>query len=69
MTDAEAIQRLKNGDIGGLVWSPDGQQLAVNVLNTDQFTAKSTAALLNVQTCQVVPLPDLNGSIQSWVLP
>jgi len=63
------LVQLDHWGVGSPVWSPDGQWLAINVSNTDQFLADSTTALLNVDSCQIIPLPNLAGSIQSWVLP
>jgi WD40 repeat protein len=55
--------------VSNVSWSPDGKWLAFNGINTDLFTPTSTTGLLNVETCQVIPLPQLNGAIQSWVNP
>jgi hypothetical protein len=49
------------------VWSPDGKWLAFSVMNTDQYQTHLTPALVNVETCQVVPLTGLNGTIEQWV--
>lgn len=46
------------------VWSPDGQWLLANVADTDP--ARSIIALINLSTCQVVPLPYLRGNLLSW---
>ncbi len=48
-------------------WSPDGKWLAFNVIDTDQFQRISVPALVNVKTCQVIPLKELNGTILEWV--
>jgi len=48
-------------------WSPDGKWLAFSALDTDLFIATSTAGLVNVDDCQVIALPQINGTIQSWV--
>jgi Tol biopolymer transport system component len=48
------------------VWSPDGNWLLVGILNTDDSSSESVAAAVNLQTCQIVPLP-LSGDISSWV--
>jgi Tol biopolymer transport system component len=52
---------------GVSVWSPDGKWLTFNVINTDQFQPTTVPALVNVETCQVVPLINLNGEIVEWV--
>jgi Tol biopolymer transport system component len=48
-------------------WSADGKWLTVNVINTEQFQPTTIPALVNVNTCQVVPLTNLNGEIVEWV--
>lgn len=68
-TERRLLVQLDHWNVGGPVWSPDGQWLAIGVSNTDQFLPDNTAALLNVRTCQVYPLPHLKGAIQSWVQP
>jgi Tol biopolymer transport system component len=52
---------------GVSVWSPDGKWLTFNVINTDQFQPTTVPALVNLDTCQVVPLMNLNGEIVEWV--
>jgi hypothetical protein len=47
------------------VWSPDGQWLLAGVSDTD--SGSTIGALINLRTCQVIPLPDLRGSFSSWV--
>jgi Tol biopolymer transport system component len=49
------------------VWSPDGSWLAFGVVNTDEFIQKTIPALLNLQSCQVVPLVGIEGTLQGWV--
>jgi Tol biopolymer transport system component len=48
------------------VWSPDGNWLLVGILNTDDSNAEAVSAAVNLQTCQIVPLP-LSGDVSSWV--
>lgn len=48
-------------------WSPDGKWLAFEVIDMDQMASPSHSALVNVGTCQVVPLNMLNGTIEQWL--
>lgn len=49
------------------LFSPDSKWLAINLRNPEIPNATITPALVNVDTCQVVPLPNLNGEIRGWV--
>ncbi len=49
------------------VWSPDGKWLAFSVSNNDLPDGLVGAGLINVDTCQVVPLPAIQGEIHGWV--
>jgi hypothetical protein len=56
----------KDGNIARLAWSPDGQWLLVNF--TWRLPAEDyVQALLNVETCQVIPLPGLKASVVGWL--
>ena len=68
-TEKRLLVQLDYWIVGNLHWSPDGKWLAFSVLNTDQFTPTSTTGLLELETCQVTPLDNLDGAIQSWVNP
>ncbi|HRJ59375.1 MAG TPA: hypothetical protein PK152_04640 [Anaerolineales bacterium] len=49
-------------------WSPDGQWVIASVHNSNssnEFNAK--LALIQVDTCQVIPLPYLVGYVSSWL--
>jgi hypothetical protein len=48
-------------------WSPDGKWIAFEVFDMDQMTSPPDSALLNVETCQVVSLNMLNGTIEQWL--
>jgi Tol biopolymer transport system component len=63
------VAQLDYWPVSSVTWSPDGKWLVFTVLNTDLITPTSTAGLLNIESCQVVPLADLDGAIQSWVNP
>jgi hypothetical protein len=47
-------------------WSPDGKWLLVGIVNTDVSTPEEATALINLQTCQIIPLP-ITGTFYSWV--
>lgn len=46
------------------IWSPDGQWLMAGVSDTD--SGSTIGALIDLRTCQVMPLPDLKGNFLSW---
>jgi Tol biopolymer transport system component len=53
---------------GDPVWSPDGKWLSFSVTdmqNRDQPFGMN--AILNPNTCEVIPLPGVTGSIKSWI--
>ena len=52
--------------IGIPVWSPDGKWLAVNIISLGKAQAEVAAALVNPQTCQIIPLP-ITGEVDSWI--
>lgn len=47
------------------IWSPDGQWLLAAV--SDTSPAETTGALINLNNCQVIPLPHLKGNFLSWM--
>ena len=53
------------------VFSPlfglDNRWLTISVRNTDLPNSPITPALVNVATCQGIPLRNLNGEIRGWV--
>ncbi|MBU2610727.1 MAG: hypothetical protein KJ606_07240, partial [Chloroflexi bacterium] len=51
------------------LWTPDGKWLVFNVYQDDFLNPVTTPALVNLETCQVIPLTSLEGTIQSWVKP
>jgi len=55
-----------NWNLSSSVWSPDGKWLAVNITDLDKAQAEFTAALVNPQTCQIIPLP-ITGEIDFWL--
>lgn len=47
-------------------WSPDGQWLALSVYDTSLNENSATISLVNPTTCQVIPITELHGSVNSW---
>jgi Tol biopolymer transport system component len=56
-----------DGGVTSGVWSPDGQWLAISVSSLVDGAELQTAAILNPDTCQVIPLAGIEGDIVSWV--
>ncbi len=58
------------GDYLGIMnprWSADGNWLLVNILDDpNRDNADAAMALINAQTCQVIPLP-ITGTIRYWL--
>jgi Tol biopolymer transport system component len=49
-------------------WSPDGKWLAVSIQDANAFIpADPSIALIQPDTCEVVPLAKVKGEIRSWV--
>lgn len=48
-------------------WSPDGKWISFEVFDTDNVDASPKSGLVNLETCQVVPLNQLNGTIEQWI--
>jgi Tol biopolymer transport system component len=49
-------------------WSPDGKWLAVSIQDANAFQpGDPSIALIQTDTCEVVPLLGLRGEIRSWV--
>jgi Tol biopolymer transport system component len=49
-------------------WSPDGQWVIATVHDPDPSAQPgSTLALIQVDTCQIIPLPHLRGYVTSWL--
>ncbi len=66
-SDKRLLVQLDYWAVSSPFFSPDGHWLAISVMNTDQPDTPMTPALVNVETCQVVPLPALQGEIHGWV--
>jgi Tol biopolymer transport system component len=49
-------------------WSPDGQWVIVSVHDPDTNKHPNPMlALIQVSTCQIIPLPNLSGYVTSWL--
>jgi Tol biopolymer transport system component len=66
-TEKRLLVQLDTWTVGLPLWSPDGNWLAFLVGDTDTPSPNDIPALVNVKTCQVVPLPGLNGEMRGWV--
>jgi Tol biopolymer transport system component len=60
------IAQLDNWAINSPVWSPDGQWLIGSVTDTDQIAPADVPALINLQSCQAIPLAGIEGQVQGW---
>ncbi len=50
------------------MWSPDGKWVIASVQDPDPSKEPSTTlALIQVDTCQIVPLPNMHGYVTSWL--
>ena len=47
-------------------WSPDGKWLIMSVQDTSLTELNATLALVNVESCQIIPLTPLQGYVTSW---
>ncbi|MBA4385518.1 MAG: hypothetical protein C0410_12340 [Anaerolinea sp.] len=47
-------------------WSPDGKWLIMSVQDTSLSEYMPTLALVNVESCNIIPLTLLQGYITSW---
>jgi dipeptidyl aminopeptidase/acylaminoacyl peptidase len=66
-SDRRLLVQLDTWSVGQPRWSPDGNWLAFSVMDTDLFTMPLTPGLVNVATCQVVPVKALNGQVDGWL--
>jgi Tol biopolymer transport system component len=49
-------------------WSPDGQWVIATVHDPSASAEpNSTLALIHVDTCQIIPVPNLRGYVTSWL--
>ncbi len=47
-------------------WSPDGKWLMMSVQDTSLSEYMPTLALVNVESCQIIPITSLQGYVTSW---
>jgi hypothetical protein len=66
-SDRRLLVQLDTWSVGIPRWSPDGDWLAFSVMDTDLFTTPITPGLVNIATCQVIPLKRLDGEIEGWL--
>ena len=66
-TKAPLVSIPRYGEIRTPRWSPDGDWLAFNVMDTDLYITPITQGLVNAGTCQVIPLKGLDGEIEGWL--
>ncbi|GEM_PF-260483 len=48
------------------VWSPDGRWLVVSLPDPDDPVDQTAQALIELDNCRVIPLPDVGGQVYSW---
>jgi hypothetical protein len=64
-SEKRLLAQLDRWDISNPIWSPDGQWLLFAVINWDQTSLEEIPVVLNVETCQVFPLP-FHGLVFDW---
>jgi Tol biopolymer transport system component len=47
-------------------WSPDGKWIVASV-HDESFAKYAVLTLVNVKTCQIVPLKSLSGYVSAWI--
>lgn len=62
---ARLLAQLEHWSVYNPVFSPDGQWLAFSVLDNDPPDRGASTAVMNIQTCQVIPLP-ISGTLSEW---
>ena len=48
------------------VWSPDNRWLILSLPDPDDTADQMAQALVELETCRVIPLPELGGEVYSW---
>lgn len=48
-------------------WSPDGQWVIASVHDPEASDQPATLALIGVDSCQIIPMPNLIGYVTSWL--
>lgn len=59
------LAQLEHWSVYNPLFSPDGNWLAFSVLNNDPPDRGASTAIMNLQTCQVIPLP-VDGELREW---
>ena len=66
-SDTRLLVQLDTWSVRRPRWSPDGNWLAFSVMDTDLYSTPLTPGLVNIATCQVIPLKGLEGEIEGWL--
>ena len=48
-------------------WSPDGQWVIASVHDPKATNQPATLTLIGIDSCQIIPLPNLSGYVTSWL--
>lgn len=67
--DGSAARLIANADpivVTVPQWSPDGKWLIMSVQDTSLSEYMPTLALVNIESCKIIPLPSLQGYVTSW---
>ena len=65
-SERRLVAQLDYWQVGNPVWSPDGQWLLVSIIDADQFAPASQPVLLNLNSCQAIPLQGVEGDVFGW---
>jgi hypothetical protein len=65
-TDRSLIAQLGHWGLNNPRWSPDGTWLVIGITNADLLNSGTATALINLVTCDVVPLEGIEGYVQDW---
>lgn len=68
-SQSRLMLQLDNIFLSTPLWSREGNWLLVTVHPPYIFIPKQMPALLNLETCALLPLPWFNGEVLSWVMP
>ncbi|MCX8062015.1 MAG: hypothetical protein N3D16_05490, partial [Anaerolineales bacterium] len=65
-SEKRLLVQLDDRYIADPLFSPDGKWLAFSVANGDLPGNAFIPALINIETCQVIPLPGVTGVMRGW---